>query len=488
MQRFALRAAAFAAALFVCAGSAWTQPKLVRVNVVALDKSGQPVGDLAASDLQVLDDGKPQTIEFFRSNDNQHRPAAALASHEYSNRTEATPFGATIMVFDLLNGTFTDRNYIATSIVKALGRVEKPGNVFLYFITNHGEFYPIHPLPNGEADAAKLDQNWTTQSRAMIDAAIQNVYGLRPMDDRDTGVRAVTAYNLLHNLGAAASTLPGRKSVVWITDGMPLNIHYGGVCRDIKVMNVVAPCTGEFVDFTNVVRSVGAELDQDGVTVFPVEAYGVTVVTREVLTDLAQETGGKVVVSAGTPEALEDAVQAMRQNYTVAYQPANWDGKYHKLRVNCTRKGVQILAKQGYTAAAPTDETGQLMQIAALSRTDFAALGLRAAASDAGKPGTLRVQVHIDPTDLILTPDNGKFSGQLAMVFIGLTDKGPVTLTRPNALTLSMTQERYDKAVRDGIPLSDEVAVPANVRQLRVVVVDRNANRAGSVTLPASHS
>src|SRR5215831_15847294 len=38
----------------------------VRVDVIITDKSGAPVADLKQSDFEVLEDGKPQTVETFK--------------------------------------------------------------------------------------------------------------------------------------------------------------------------------------------------------------------------------------------------------------------------------------------------------------------------------------------------------------------------------------------------------------------------------------
>ena len=43
-----------------------TNTRLVLVDVVATDSKGQPVPDLKASDLTVLEDGKPQKISGFQ--------------------------------------------------------------------------------------------------------------------------------------------------------------------------------------------------------------------------------------------------------------------------------------------------------------------------------------------------------------------------------------------------------------------------------------
>ena len=39
---------------------------VVRVDVIVSDRSGQPVGDLTASDFQVTEDGKPQVVDTFK--------------------------------------------------------------------------------------------------------------------------------------------------------------------------------------------------------------------------------------------------------------------------------------------------------------------------------------------------------------------------------------------------------------------------------------
>src|ERR1700721_2346780 len=78
----------------------------------------------------------------------------------------------------------------------------------------------------------------TSQAKPLLEAAIQKVYGFRPVDDRDIGVRAITTFKVLQDLGGELSALPGRKSVVWITNGFPLQAHFRGLCRNIVVCNV----------------------------------------------------------------------------------------------------------------------------------------------------------------------------------------------------------------------------------------------------------
>ena len=83
---------------------------MVDLNVVALDSHGQAVTDLTRDEFRVSDNGKPQTIAFFRHRDStlgamfpRWRP------NEFSNRGRANVPRATLILFDLLNETFGTR-------------------------------------------------------------------------------------------------------------------------------------------------------------------------------------------------------------------------------------------------------------------------------------------------------------------------------------------------------------------------------------------
>jgi VWFA-related protein len=481
-----------AAFLMVSATYAPAQSQLVRLNVVALDKQGQPVTDLKAEDLQVLDDGKPQPIVLFHANDSRHPAPAALGPHEYSNRAPGTPNSATVILFDLLNGSFADREYMVLTIVKALSNVESPGNVYLYLLTNSGTLFPIHPLPGHEAspEAAAPDQNWTSQAKPLLDAAIQKVYGIRPRDDQDVGIRAVTTFNVLRDLGGELAAVPGRKDIVWITNAFPLQIRYGGLCRDIKVWNVTAPCTGEYVDFKPLVRYVGEQLDSVGVSLYSVDEWNVDggdrVLVKATLDEFASMTAGKSYVSGGTKNAIPDAVQGVRWSYTIGFSPKNWDGKFHKLRVTSTRKGIQLQSEQGYVATAPVDETAALLQAGAAATSDLAAIGLRATVTSGASPNTVRIQLRIDPSSLAIVQQNGRYSGQLATLYDGVATDGLKQLAKPSSLTFDWTAQQYEDVSKDGLAVSGELPVPAGVHQVRIVVVDTKANQVGTLTVPVS--
>src|ERR1035441_2030961 len=77
------------------------EPRIVNLNVVAVDAQGQPVTNLTRGEFRVTDSGRPQTIAFFRLRDSKLGPASALGPHESSNRSSANIPRATLILFDL---------------------------------------------------------------------------------------------------------------------------------------------------------------------------------------------------------------------------------------------------------------------------------------------------------------------------------------------------------------------------------------------------
>jgi hypothetical protein len=178
----------------------------------------------------------------------------------------------------------------------------------------------------------------------------------------------------------------------------------------------------------------------------------------------------------------------MQWSYTVSYQPPakSWDGKFHKIRLSSTRKGVQFQYEQGYVAVPPVDQSAELLDAGATSPSDLQAIGLRATVTPGAAPGALHIQLRIDTTGLELTHQEDRYSGHLSLLYAGLTGAEPRRLTKTASFDLNWTAEQYETAIKTGIPLAADVPIPAGVRQVRIVVVDSMSNRMGSLTVPIS--
>jgi len=99
-----------------------TPGPLVHLYPVALDASGQPVTDLTADDFKIVDQNKPQTIFTFHKP--RIEPAAPLAMLEFSNRASGVSPHSTVILFDMINLSDTDRLDNWKALDKSLPQLE----------------------------------------------------------------------------------------------------------------------------------------------------------------------------------------------------------------------------------------------------------------------------------------------------------------------------------------------------------------------------
>lgn len=336
-----------------------TNPRVL--NITALDDKGQPVVDLNSMDFRVYEDGKVQTITDF------YPPMPPRSGKSAS---------AELILFDLLNTIYTQRENSTTLIVTALQPLEASDSIFLYILSNRGEWYPVRALytqPQGVASSAG-DPPWTGQIRPLLDQAIDKVNALRIEDYKDQGSRTAATFLALDQIGNAFVKIPGAKTIVWLTRGAPNWVDYRYGCKDVPFPDgtgsyIGGKCTdtctrrpgvAKCVDYTPFLARFGAKLARTG-TVFTsviINSQGALPPadrgrSRDTLQQLANVTGGQVYLHGETDQAIADALQGGRARYQLTYNAVAPDDKYHTVRVECSRKGVRIEAPQGYYAEEP---------------------------------------------------------------------------------------------------------------------------------------
>ena len=89
------------------------------VDVVATDSKGQPVPDLKASDLTVLEDGKPQKISRFNFENSAGKflrvAQIQLPPSVVTNAPKFQSNGLNVILSDAANGDFSEQVYARTS-------------------------------------------------------------------------------------------------------------------------------------------------------------------------------------------------------------------------------------------------------------------------------------------------------------------------------------------------------------------------------------
>ncbi len=341
----------------------------VILTVTALDAKGDPVADLTAADFRVSDDGKEKPVLAFHSP--SEKPAAE------------TPPAVTVILYDLLNSGYSHHDYDFTYIDRALEPLEVADHVYLYFLTNHGVIYPIHGFPSPDqmafhpaaravaSDPPAATAPWTKQIRALLDDGIQKVYGFRTVDYADPGYRAATTFAALTMLQNAFEGFPGAKTIVWITSGAPNRPSYPHGCKDFPITDtagsyVAGKCTdvcmglSKCIDYMPFLQRFTSTLEQSNTVMdiaedLPIGAMPSTArgTSADTLHQLANLNGGLFVDGSNIDKAITGALKDSRGRYQIKIEGAALDGKYHKFKVSCARKGVRLEAPKGYWAAEP---------------------------------------------------------------------------------------------------------------------------------------
>lgn len=274
---------------------------------------------------------------------------------------------------------------------------------------------------------------------------MSEVARLRPVDT-DVAVRVQLTYIALNGLAVELSRVPGRKNIVWITDGVPITL---GPNRSD---------TGDFVDFTPQLRQLSEGLDRSGIALYPVQQImlgspdsingGSGIGSEATLNEFAGMTGGRPNAGKDIGAAVKQAMTDMRTGYQIGYYPPSRspDGKFHKLRVTSTSKGVRIQAKTGYYAwpEPPGARANAAIEETAMTAFDAAEIGLRASLLlDPNGGRFFRLTAYIDANDVALAQQSGQYTGQLAVALVsyladGRFESSPISspgsaLQRPGA-------------------------------------------------------
>jgi VWFA-related protein len=448
-----------------------SQQRLITLNVAATNSRDEPVTDLKVADVQLREDGKPQPIAFFRFAGNT-RTTAPLAPGEFANHAAPTPV---VILLDRWNERLVMSGRSGIELGAAIQRLETVGNVYIYFLTNKGELAPVHPLPDTRQDLSRAANPSPAELRAELDHGIQEYQGFRSRDD--LSVRINTTFQALEALCAKMAALAGRKSLIWVTEGIPLTVRTGPTGR---------------VDFTPQVRSLSELSAQSQIAMYTVDqtnGVGASELSQT-LEMFSVLTGGRWYARDDAAHALADALIDGRGTYRLAYYSAapEKDGKEYKIHLDTPRKGVHLLIREGFTigAAAPAPEQVETAHFNNQIDSPFDAseIGFRVALSRPQPTGAVHFDIRVDPADVLNEHSGERYHAKLD-VAVAFYSGGLLKSTSPATRTdLNFTQAQMDRATKEGISIPLNLPVGAEIQNTRVIVFDPRLQALGSVTFP----
>jgi VWFA-related protein len=202
---------------------------------------------------------------------------------------------------------------------------------------------------------------------------------------------------------------------------------------------------------------------------------------------VADATGGRIIRRSGDlAAALSSVVEDGHATYMVSFSPQTpADDQYHTISIKLTgqHKGVTLRYRTGYLYSKEPSSLKDRFQQAVWQPMDVNEIAVTAGIAPQ-KPGA-DLKLDIAAADLGLEQRAGFWMDKLDIFFIQRDDAGIRAQVEGQTLGLRLKPATYQSLLAGGVPFEHAVEMKAGMGSLRVVVVDENSGRMGSLTIPA---
>jgi VWFA-related protein len=497
-----------------------TNTRLVLVDVVATDSKGQPVPDLNASDLTVLEDGKPQKISAFnfeRSDASSARVAQIqLPPSVVTNAPKFQSNSLNVILFDTANGDFTEQVYAHDQLLKFLNGAALDRPVAIFALQTQLKLLHDFSTDNKALSAAvakyrppaKNNNSESMESRA-------SAFSTR--GDYHTSERDIE--NTLNQLNVLAKVLagyPGRKNLIWLSESFPLTLfpetlnqgHMDGQSLRSAVRGAANPASTQqnlvssapFKTYAELVKKVSDALMSAQVAVYPVDAGAVGrndhLASQHTMNNMAESTGGKSFMNSNDLVlGLRNGIEDGSSYYTLTYYPENknWDGLFRRIQVKSSRPNLSLRYREGYYAVDPekinkqdsdavAENFSRLLELDAPTATQVIFQAQVQPPSEKNKK--VVVTFHIDPRTLAFEKkDNGvEFAKLSCTVWAYGKDRDKPTMSS-GTVTANLSASEYQQMMQQRfLPCDRQLDLKPGTYALRMGVLDRASNKIGTAT------
>ncbi|MDR5729092.1 MAG: VWA domain-containing protein [Terriglobia bacterium] len=204
-----------------------------------------------------------------------------------------------------------------------------------------------------------------------------------------------------------------------------------------------------------------------------------------VFRDVATATGGRAFRRSGDiARELNAVVEDGRAAYLLSFMPGSpADDKYHNLLVKLRSKRKVVLRyRTGYFYAKEPTGMKDRFREAVWQGKDANDIGLTA--EPVRNSNQWALKVTIDATGLQMAQGDGRWIDKIDIFVVKRDDTTQKAQLTGKTLLMRLKPATYQKALHEGIPFEEPVDVAHQSGSLRVLVVDENSGRMGTVTVP----
>jgi VWFA-related protein len=413
---------ALASLLAVAAAGASQEPpvtfkrevEVVTVDVVVVDKAGEPVTGLTRDDFTVLEEGVPQTIlnfEVVHVDEAPPSPANRLAARARvaTNTTPRLPGRTFVVVFDNINLSPLNAQRAKGAVVAFLEKGLRDGDRVMIAATAGGAWWTA-TMPEGREDVVTILKGIegrrfvTSAYDRMADFEAMRIYQYsdhliarrvqdrferynvkskvrdpRQVEAEDIAIRGAidpfvdnkaaetylaartrnrATFGAIERVMAPLADTRDRKAVLLVSEGFVYDPNEAGHRRVVEAARR-ANAALYFIDTRGLADlpgiygvQFGERIDEKDV----LAAIADTTQDAEGAATLARDTGGFSVAQTNDLEAgIVRIARESRSFYLLGYSPGNVprDGRFRRIEVKVRRREAVVRARRGYFA--PSD-------------------------------------------------------------------------------------------------------------------------------------
>jgi VWFA-related protein len=518
-----------------------TTTELVLVPVQVKGQDGKPLQGLKQEDFILKSDKAVQPIRVFDEWQSSTMPATPVAAAKppaggnpkYSSVPEGgMPPQLLIIAIDLVNTPFLEQGRAKQQLLKYLAE-DMPAQPFaLVAITKNG-LVQLHPFSSDRAalvNAINRMQGSVTHTDTQelavdvagnydyvsIEQAFQQnqIYGAFAQK-----IAARATLTALVQIAQAYAGVPGRKSVIWLTGGIPtlmidalaggahgnsnlnadpeLLADYEVAFNALNTANIAVygiDLKGLHDDKTY--QGTGIQQDLHNPAYSSRSIYG----TRAVpLTDnqddgikvLSAQTGGKSCTAmTELKTCLDQAVADSTSYYLLGFYVPQENRKpgWHKLEVKLNSEKGSVHSRSSYYLAPRTNpspkEIAQMMRDAASARINYTGFAFSVERLPDAAPGSPTVPLKLRvPASSIVAPsgDQKTLSFDVGVVPLNATGELAANI---RFTQLNMTPAQTENTLSHGWVITEPSPPLASAAAVRYIIRDNATGRIGSVTVP----
>ncbi len=500
---------------------------VVNVDVYVTDKQGNRVTDLTRGDFELFEDGKPVKISNFYSvvggRPQEGAPIESLPPQ--AAPAPLSPIGIpddqrlyVVVYFDnLFLRPFSRNKVIDYSRRFLLNELSEEDQVML--VTFERSLHVRRPFTANKQEILEEMEELRKLSAFAPQQQSERREVIRRLDQsRDSFEAAghvdfyaksiyndmLMTINSLKEMVSSLAGLPGRKALLYLSDGLPLTAGedlFFLIDEKFQDQN-----TSHLASFNYRAKrqfnELTARANANRVSFYTIEAAGLTshsslsaeyghrdtsIIEADVMHDanreeplllMADATGGLSAVNTNNFNGAFDAISKDFSNYySLGYAPSHATaGRYYKIEVRVKRPGVAVRHRAGYRDKSPENRVNEGTLAALIHGTERNSLGVRLQFA-AEKPSTkgnylLPVEVRIPLGRVTLIPQEGSHRGAVRLSLGVIDDEGRISPLHQASVPILVPAADLDRAKTQDFIYEVELLMRRGIQGVAVGVYD----------------